>query len=569
MVPIAVALGVAAAIFGLVCLPRYGITFDEPALFYSGDRTLFWLGHRDVPGALDFLSRVEPPGFHTAFERWPLWEDAVHYPILAAFVSSLASFFFHDLLGAMGVVDGHQAGLVLLHAASLAGFCIYASKLLGKEAGILAAVFLALFPCALGHSFNNAKDWPCAQIYGLSILAFGVGVIEKKPRHVVVASVLCGLALACKLNGAFIFPTLMAWLPFAYGLLYWRRGRVAPILAAVLLGPYLAVSIFLLTWPWLMHGGAAESWKHGSDYIAYYIANGGSTRPGWTIVPLKCVVFMTPPLVLACALFQLVVGWRNGPKATAMLLLLVIWIGLPILRVAVPKSRFYDANRHFIEYVPALCCIAGAGASRILALLRRVSTSAFAKVGPRSEHVASALVGLIGLVTLLVPIIQYHPFESAYFNFMAGGLGGAQHDGLLAQRMRDETGTAGTEGDYWFSSLRDGMKDLAAVTKDGDPIAVCAAGWGQVRPNLPEGRTFEILASEDVRADAAFLYLSPRELTCKWKRVRELERSRPVVKRVERDGGLIYEILGPRGGALHEPVSGENWYTRNEAWAFK
>lgn len=569
VVPFAAALGVAAAIFGLVCLPRYGITFDEPAQFYSGDRTLFWLGHRGVPGALDLLSRVEPSGFHSAFERWPLWEDAVHYPILASFFSSVVSWFFHDLLGAMNVVDGHQAGLVLIHAASLVGFCIYASKLLGKEAGLFAAVFLALFPSALGHSFNNAKDWPCAQIYGLSILAFGVGVVEKKPKHVVIASVLCGLALACKLNGAFIFPTLMLWLPFAYGLLYGRRGRVAPILAAVLLGPYLALLIFLVTWPWLLQGGAAESWKHISDYIAYYLGNGASTRPGWTIVPLKCVVFMTPPLVLACAIVQLVQGWRSGSKATATFILLLLWMGLPLLRVSVPKSRFYDANRHFIEYVPALCCIAGAGAARVLAMVRRLGASTFERLGPRGERMALSAGALLALFTLLMPIFEYHPFETSYFNFMISGLGGAQDSGLLAQRMKDETGTAGTEGDYWCSSLRDGMKDIAARTKDGDPIAVCGPGWGQVRPNLPEGRAFEILPSEDPRADGAFLYLAPRELNCNWKRVRELERNRPVLKRVERGGGLIYEILGPREDTLHEPVSAENWYTRNEAWAFR
>ena len=49
---------------------NYGVTIDSPSLFYAGDRTLFWIRHPHVPGALNFRG-PEPRGFETHFERHP------------------------------------------------------------------------------------------------------------------------------------------------------------------------------------------------------------------------------------------------------------------------------------------------------------------------------------------------------------------------------------------------------------------------------------------------------------------------------------------------------------------
>ena len=65
-----VSIAVLAALYGLAGLRYHGVTSDSPSLFYAGDRTLYWLTHRDVPRALDFLG-PEPPGFHSAFRRMP------------------------------------------------------------------------------------------------------------------------------------------------------------------------------------------------------------------------------------------------------------------------------------------------------------------------------------------------------------------------------------------------------------------------------------------------------------------------------------------------------------------
>ena len=60
---------------------------------------------------------------------------------------------------------------------------------------------------------------------------------------------------------------------------------------------------------------------------------------------------------------------------------------------------------------------------------------------------------------------------------------------------------------------------------------------------------------------APVVWVSPRERACGWKLVRALEGERPVLLRVERGGGLVYELLGPRSDHPLEPVSPANAYT--------
>ena len=85
---------------------------------------------------------------------------------------------------------------------------------------------LALFPCALGHSFNNAKDWPSAQFYGVTVLAAATAILEERPRALMGAGVWLGVALAAKLNPVFAVVTILLWLPLVFRVTYWRARPV-------------------------------------------------------------------------------------------------------------------------------------------------------------------------------------------------------------------------------------------------------------------------------------------------------------------------------------------------------
>ncbi len=550
-----------ALVYGVITLRGHGVTFDEPALFHAGDRTLYAMLHPGDRTALDLNQHVHP-GFQSDFLRFPDVNDPVHYPVFPGLVAAITNWIFHSKLHVLNTIDGHHLGLVVLHAAALFLFCVYACRLLGRAAGIAAVVALALYPSAVGHSFNNAKDWPCAQYYGVFLLAMGVGVRDARFRDLVVAGVLLGVAFAGKMNAAFAVATMLAWTPVAYGLLYHRRGPLpVGLVGGVLLVPYIAAAVFVALWPWLYYGNLVDWWAHLSEYIRFMVNYGVGHRQTWTAHPFRCVLYMSPPLVLAAAGVFAATGWRGDARTRATYALLLLWVGVPVLRIAAPKSNFYDANRHFIEYIPGLCAMAGAGTAwigeRLCSWLRRPSMARW--LSGRRPVWALAGFACVATAALVWPVLQYRPFETTYFNMFIGGLGGAQRTGLFVARAPADRRANGTEGDYWFSSLRVGLEFAASETAPNQPIGICGVPEGLSQSNWPYNPR---LLLTDVNDTARVVYVAPREFFCGLTQIRELETQRPVLRRVERGGGLVYELLGARDGRRHPVLTRQSVYTQ-------
>jgi hypothetical protein len=546
-------IALAFAVFGCLTMHRYGLTWDSPALFYAGDRTLYAALHPGEHGALDLKS--EPPaGFHSRFVRNGDPEDPQHYPVLAGLLAATSNALLSRLLSA-NPIDGHHAALLFIQVVMLFLFTIYACRLLGDVGGISAAVMLALYPCAVGHSFNNAKDWPCAGFYGITALAAGVAFVERRPAQLWMAGVFVGVALSFKLNGAFAAITVAAIAPVAYLLLYRRGPFPWDMFVPLALVPVLGFVIFFVAWPWLWHGRPAEWVAHTKEYVRFMAAYAKSKRPTFSAHAFRCVVYMSPPLVLLGAAAGAWPGRRASRERWFVTAVLLIWLLLPLVRVALPHSNYYDANRHFIEYIPALCALGGWGIAALWRLARPFLAARLSTVGLRAVAVGAAAIGLSALVW---PVAQYHPFETTYFNVLAGGLGGAQRKGVLrTPQVMDERAT-GTEGDYWMNSLRDGTR-VARRLAPGTAIGMCA--WTHKLAEMESGpKPPETTDFDDFGDKYNLIYINPRACWCNWATIRYLETRRPVLHREQRDGGLIYEILGPLGPATREPVSPHSIY---------
>jgi hypothetical protein len=553
----AAAVALSAFAWGVFTLPRYGVTFDAPSLFYTGDRTLFFLTHPSTPFALDFMAPVEPVGFHSDFVLSPEITDPVNIPAFPGIVCAIANGIFHERLGWLNAIDGHHLGLVALHAIALFAYVVYGQRLIGLRGAVIGALLLALFPCALGHSFNNAKDWPSAQFYGVAVLSAGAAILDERPRGLLVAGAWLGVALAAKFNPVFAVVTLLLWVPLVYRARY-RAGTPVPdaMVLAGLAFPVVGAVLFVLSWPWLYHGPVRDWPLNIFQYLFYMISHGvGGSHPPSSF-PLRCVVFMTPPAVLVLAALYAVRGHVGPSRQRLVWELLVIWTALPVLRVSMPNAGFYDANRHFIEYIPALCAMAGAGASLGLDWLARLPRHARAAE-------AAAIVALAGATVW--PVATTHPFETEYFNLLAGGLGGAQRRGVLSADP-PLGGANGSEADYWFNSLREALGVMRKLRHDGQKLGACGPWPAQVQVDWEfqeklsySGDQRGHIAHGTLSAD--LLYASPRsEGACSWRVVREWERTRPIFWRVERDGGLIYEIFGLPDGVRRPAVSPPTHY---------
>lgn len=540
-------LALVAAVFSVVSLRRYGVTIDEPALLNAGDRTLFALTHPHAPQALDF-DAPDPPNFHSLFPRLPDPDDAKHYPVLPALLAAATDATLGRAL-ALGTVDGHHLGLALLSIALLALYTLYACRLLGDAAGVAAAIALACFPSAVGHALNDAKDWPCAGLYALAVLAAGVGLVERRPRQLWLAGVFLGLALSCKQNALFAGLTIALAMPFFYRWLYRDRPLEGRLLAPLLALPYLASAIFFLAWPWLWWRGPAEVAPRFANFVAFARAFGFNSRTTFSAHSLRCLATMTPPLLLVAAALGAWPGRASTPTRRATGALLLLWLAVPLARVALPHAGFYDANRHFIEYIPALCALGGLGFAETW---RRLWPRLQGRLGARGAAGARVLAIAVAAGALVWPVAQYHPFETAYFNVLVGGLGGAQRRGLFRAPPPDVF-VNGTEGDYWQSSLREGFRAAQAWGPPGATVGICA--WLPALATIDAGGSGPPVTREVESPEVAIVYASPREPRCSWSRLRALERARPLLARVTRGGGLIYEILGPREGVPHAAVS--------------
>ncbi|HUB07196.1 MAG TPA: hypothetical protein VMB50_09345, partial [Myxococcales bacterium] len=92
-------------VYGVATVSEHGMTLDETSIFYAGDRTLFFLTHPGVPGALDFVANHEPTGFTSRFARFPDFADPWHYPVLPGLIMAVTNWLFGARLGSD--IDGH------------------------------------------------------------------------------------------------------------------------------------------------------------------------------------------------------------------------------------------------------------------------------------------------------------------------------------------------------------------------------------------------------------------------------------------------------------------------------
>ncbi len=544
-------------ILALPEVSHHGLAIDSPSLFYAGDRTLFWLAHPSQTEALRFdYPAPEPAGVHSDFFPFPDKNDPFHYPVFAGLVAAITA----ALAAPFGFdpVAGHHLGLVLLHGFGLFWFTVLAVRLLGRQAGLLAGLSLLLFPEAVGQAFNNAKDWPCVDFYACALLAAAETFVARRPGSAWLAGAFGGLALSCKLNGAFAMACVGALALYAL----WRRSREKGALdwsAARELGLIYAVAsaLFLLLWPYLYVGPGGVV-AHVRGYLEWYLLYGQSPRATWTDYPFRSFFFTTPPLLMLAAIAGAGFGLRAGGDRRATAVFFLLWVLFPVLRTTLPHSNFYDGNRHFMEYIPGLCALAGLGLEGLLAraVPPRTGLARFVPTAARAIYLAS----------LAVPVLAYRPFEATYFNFLVGGLGGAQSRGLYDMPPPHDTRVRGTEGDYWYGNIGDGLPRLKALLGPDQGVFFCGPAPQQVQMSwTPEWQA----RARQRPGPGDLIYASPRETFCGLGLVRALETQRPVLERIERGGGLIYEILGPQDGQPHPQVTAPSVYeATRQNWGF-
>jgi hypothetical protein len=219
-------------------------------------------------------------------------------------------------------------------------------------------------------------------------------------------------------------------------------------------------------------------------------------------LPTLFAIQLTEPLLLLVGVGLAFFLRKSAPRE--MLLLCLVWFGLPLLMALVGRPYLYDNFRQMLFALPPLFLLAGWGLQNLWHFL----SHPWLKV---SLLTLLLLPGILGIVRL-------HPYQYIYYNSFAGGVSGAFRQ---------------YEMDYWGTSFREVAGYLnqnappdAEVVVWGPPTTL----WRYVRSDI---RVYNAL-EERQPSGAYFTVISTRN-----NKDLSIHPELPVLYQVEKDGAIL------------------------------
>ncbi|MCA8955722.1 MAG: glycosyltransferase family 39 protein [Planctomycetes bacterium] len=444
------ACAVAVLYFLLACwmTPDYGPTWDIVSEGYPyGDEVLDWLAS-STSDFVEVATRDEPPHFREPYpdfyKQQMRWYEI--YP-LPGIVSGVSSVVLWHALGLVPPIPAHQIVVPLFTSVLLGGLVLF----LGRAAGAAASLLLVTSPRFLAHSISNLKDTPQCVFYTLTLLVLFRALRDRRRTDWALAGVCTAFALACKANALFLPVQALVFLVAARLL---RRDGDPPLSirwSGFALGVIAFVAAYLAVSPAFWHDTLARIAQHFGQVIAIsrpVLSDVLPTRHTDPFVAPAKALWTTPLPVLGLG----AIGAALGPGPRPVRLLLTIAALFPIARLLI-GVRDFDGVRHYIEFYPPLCGLAGLGVVRVANALRKVVR------GRWVLPAAAALAALPGAVA----VAAYYPFGTCYFNGLVGGLAGAR------ERWPSEA------VDYWGHSYWQAMEWLDHNAAPGAAVYVTIA----------------------------------------------------------------------------------------------
>ena len=462
---------------GLVAADDYGIGADVTTRRLIADGNLkYILGRADHIETVHLQERV----YGVAFEL-PLW---------------LAE-------GALGLEDFHyiyRFRLTLTHLFFIIGgffCCLLAYRLFGNRLIALFALLLFLLhPRIYGHSFVNSSDLPFVSMFVVALYLLERAFRRDTAGAFILLGLAVGLLTNLRIMGIMLFPAVIAMR--GLDLFYAKTG---PERKAVL----GTAGLFLLASSLTLYAVTPYAWANPVDYL---VANldlmvnhptvtavlfQGAWHPSNQLPPhynAAWFVLTTPPLILLLGFIGIAAvaaGARRRPGAVFgnnglrfQLLLLAAFL-LPPLAAALAGSNQYNEWRHFYFISVPFGLLAVAGLHWLAAALSRQSRRRAGMYG---------LAGL-GLGLIMLQMIQLHPLQYIYFNFLA--------DRTTPEYLRTQYIL-----DYWRLSYRQGLEQLLE-RHPGEALAVPIPR--RYRAVLPAAARQRLAAGGGGRADYELIYL--------------------------------------------------------------
>jgi hypothetical protein len=321
--------------------------------------------------------------------------------------------------------------VALISVPPLVGF----GRLMGRPwLGVIASVLLFLSPIFYGHALINSKDIPFA--VGMTWSMYALAVMFAKAEYtwgqVLGSGLAVGLTVSVRPGGwALLLPLYAAIAIWSDCVMFCtRRGRVddrprrRPLLkqAALLAVAWL---VMVLPWPWAHE----NPWSHplqairmaSQFHVVVPVFFEGRVIPSDELPRdyLCTLLLLTLPpaslLLAGVGIAAAAAGICRRPNRprTTVLVVVALWLGVPLALFFAMRPNAYDGMRHFLFLLPATALWSAYGCQWTWSRLTATPRFAFAAV------LAAAFALQIH------SLMQLHPYQMAYFNFLSGGVGSA------------------------------------------------------------------------------------------------------------------------------------------------
>ncbi|MGI6240575.1 MAG: ArnT family glycosyltransferase [Candidatus Omnitrophota bacterium] len=426
-------------------LPSYGINYDSPKNFTEGRVNLNYL----LTGKATIADQV-----------------LIIYQIHGSFffmIAELSKRIFHDLLGWLDPISARHAILPVLVFLFLNVFFRTVQKRATSQAAVFACLVLLTLPHFWGYAFHNIKDIPLLIFFSCTIFAFyeWYETGYQKSRYLYAASLSWGFALLSKSTAVLVPAILFLWLV----ILVWRlRNKPDPFpsvhpplkgflsrknLPHIFAGFGLVILMILIFY---MPAFYSVDNKTAFWEVKMNIARSvGHESRKWSLIPWITIFHTLPVLTLLITFLGVVSSFlRKSPSPLTRLML--CWLLSVLLVACTPLFPVYGGIRLFIVFLVPFSFFTASGIICLGELLAKAT-----KLQAKS---ASWLVGMICVAIQVGGIASTHPYETTFFNALAGGLKGAQEKNLP------------DASDVWLTSYREASRWLNQNASDGAHVWV-------------------------------------------------------------------------------------------------
>lgn len=436
-------------IIGIFTFQDYGYSWDEPLFYEYADALQYAYSPQNWFDENFDLQNAFGASASDHANRGPAYIIIV-YPIvsfLKLFLDNASAWHLINFLT-------FQLGVYLFYR--------FASRFVETWSAFIATVFFASQPVFWGHSFINPKDIPFL-VFFIGSMCFGFEMVDdfiadKKINFwkIFLASFFIGIGTSIRVLGP-----LAALLTALYTLSQIKQIKFSNFIKLFASYGFLSLFISFLFWPYLWTNPLQTfiqvfAFMSDNPTQLNVLFMGNDYQAGE--VPRRYILTLlgytqTEPVWILFLLGLFLSFWKSNNQKRITLVIILLWFAIPLAYVLLRRPSMYDGYRHFLFILPPIFIFTGFAFEKFFELFtnRKGDPTGLIKVSNHYWRVAPTIMIIIILLFGIIPIIQLHPYQYAYYNNFAGGL---------------KTVFRNYETEYWLTCYREAVLELNEITKE-------------------------------------------------------------------------------------------------------